>query len=364
MPLRILPLILMLVLLGGLSVAIAAPTSPRIDRPVETPIQTTGLEPRVFLGPSTFDPIDARAGDSLRYELVARNTTAETVRIRPLVLPIEGSPNPDEFARVEGRNARGAELVGWVSFPGFGDVRELPSGTEFRFPIVIDVPSDPPAGTFPLGLSITWTVVPIGVDTADTPASRVSLSPTLSSIAVIRLPGEVVPDARLRNVKAPRLVWNGQQPTFSARVENVGDTDLVIDGQVDLNAFIGTASRTLDAAGPDKGQLTLPGGVRDVKMRWSDPPLVGWFQPQLVVVGGKGSGVRITKDLETVYVLPPWWLVLLIVIAILLPLRARRRRRRDPRVQDAKRARAKHRVEERMRRAEARRRAEAARRRK
>src|SRR5690606_20648149 len=130
------------------------------------------------------------------------------------------------------------------------------------------VPSDPPPGTYALGLSITWTVATTGVDNANAPASRVTLTPTLSRVAVPRPPGGVVPEARLRDIAAPRFVGGGQSPRFSARVENVGDTDLMIDGKVDLNAFIGTASRTLDAAGPPEGQPALPGGMRVVEMRW------------------------------------------------------------------------------------------------
>ncbi len=359
-----LPLVLSCLLVAFVVAASpSAAAEASLTRPVATKIEGAGAEPRVSLGPSRFDAYDAKPGDTLEYELVVRNTTPATIRIRPKVLPIEGSPDPDEYARVGGRSSRGKELLDWVTYPGFGSSRDLAAGTELRVPVRIQVPTDPPPGTYSLGLSITWTVSAIGVDTTDAPASRVTLTPTLSSVAVIRLPGDVVPEARLRDVQAPRIVWGGQSPQFSARVENVGDTDLVIDAKVDLNAFIGTASRTLDAAGPAQGQPALPGGTRLVKMRWSDPPLVGWFEPELVVVGGKGSGVRISKDLDTVYVLPPWWLILLVVIAIALPLRARRRRRRDPQAQDARRARARHRVEERMRKAEARRRAEAARRR-
>ena len=244
--------------LSCLLVAFAAAASPSIaaeaalERPVMQQLDGSGADPRVSLGPSRFDPYDANAGDTLEYELVVRNTTPASIRIRPKVLAIEGSADPDEYARVGGRSARGIELVDWVTWPGFGSSREVPAGTELRIPVRVQVPSDPPPGTYALGLSITWTIAGIGVDTTDAPASRISLAPTLSSVAVIRLPGEVVPEARLRDVQAPRIVWGGDSPRFSARVENVGDTDLMIDGKVDLNAFIGTASRTLDAAGPAK----------------------------------------------------------------------------------------------------------------
>ncbi|MCW2921994.1 MAG: hypothetical protein JWL76_1868 [Thermoleophilia bacterium] len=351
-------------LASGLTLATGAwaGSAAPLTAPVDTPIERGTSEPRVSLGPSRFDSSDAAAGDTLSYELRVRNTTTEVVRLRALALAIEGSPVPSEYARVGGRSARSQELLDWVSFPGFTQGRELAAGHELRIPVRVDVPADPPPGTFALGLSVAWSVAPIGVDTQSAPAGRVRLSPTLTSVAVITLPGTAVAEARLRSLASPRWVWGGARPTFRARVANVGDTELTIDGKVDLDAFVLTASRTLNAAGPEKGQPTLPGGVRDVKMRWSDPPLLGWFRPELVIVGGKGSDVRITKHLDTVYVLPPWWLVLIVAVAIWLPLRARRRRRGDPATQELRAERAKQNVEQRLARDRARQRAADARR--
>lgn len=313
--------------------------------------------PRVTLNPSTFDRQKAQAGDVLTYELRVSNSTDDVIRLHALALALEGSSNPSKFAQVGGRAARGQELLDWVRFPGFTQGQPLKPGQARRIRMTVTIPTNPPAGTFALGPSISWTVVPLGVDTDSAPAGRVRLNPTLTSVAVIQLPGDAAAQARVTNVTAPRVLWFDRRATFGARVTNVGDTDLVIDAKVDLDSFVGTASRTLNAAGPKAGQPTLPGGVRDVTMRWNDPPLLGWFQPELVVVGGKGSGVRITKPLDTVYVLPPWWLIVLTVIAIAMPIRSIRRRTRHRKATGADRSRAVRRVQERERKAAAKRRA-------
>jgi hypothetical protein len=332
-------------------------------RPVDSAIQDDAAgEPRLSLRPVRFRPVDADPGTPLRFTLTATNSTSVPVTITPSLLPVQGSSDPEEFATIGDSESRSVIATTWTTFPGFGESRVLAAGSELKFPALVSVPANARPGTYALALGYSVRVNALGSESADAPASRVRLQAGPSSVAVIRVAGDAVPEARLTSIEAPRFVWGGSSPRFTARVANVGDTDLVIDGKVDLNAFIGTASRTLDAAGPAKGQPTLPEGVRDLKMRWSDPPLLGWFQPELVVVGGKGSGVRISKDLDTVYVLPPWWLILLVVVAIWLPVRAARRRRHDPDAHELRSARAKHKVEKRLARDRARRRAEDARR--
>ena len=337
----------------------AAPVTSPVDSVLE---DGGGNEPRLSLRPVRFNPVDVVPGQAYSFTLTATNSTRAPATISTSLLPVEGSADPMEFATIGDDGSRSVTATRWTTFPGFGDTRVLRPGRELKFPAVITIPMDARPGTYALAIGYTVRVNALATESADAPASRVKLQAGPSSVAIIRVEGDAVPEARLTSIKAPRIVWGGDAPRFTARVANVGDTDLVLDGQVDLNAFIGTASRTLDAQGPAKGQPTLPGGVRDVKMRWSDPPLIGWFQPELVIVGGKGSDVRISKDLETVYVLPPWWLILLVAILVWLPLRARRRRRQDPETRDVKSARATHRVEQRLARDRARQRAEAARR--
>ncbi|MCB0879820.1 MAG: hypothetical protein KDC46_12680 [Thermoleophilia bacterium] len=314
------------------------------------------------LTPQRFDVVEA--GDRpLRFELTVTNTTLEPVRIAPKVIALEGSTEPDQFAVPGGRTSASSAAVAWVTFPGFDSPRELASGRKLQFVALVTVPASATPGTYSLGVGASQDISALGVNTTLGPASRVSLEGIVASTVVIDVPGDVSPRIRIRGVSGPRVVWSGSTERFRADVENAGNTLLTIDGQVELGSFLSTAGRTLGAKGPDKGYETLPGGRRELVMVWSDPPLLGWFSPELVVVGGKGSGVRVTKRLDTVYVLPPWWLILLIVIAIALPSWRWRRRRRDPRWQEHRRATAADRVAARKRKAEAKRRAAQARRR-
>jgi hypothetical protein len=328
-----------------------------LDRPVQAPLDSTSGDPRVALKPVRFEPVNADPGRTLEFELVVSNTTGSTVQIAPVAIPLEGSTDPARFAQPGNRESRSYDATSWVAFPGFGRRQSLANDTKLTFPVLIEIPSDAAPGTVAIGIGVSQNVSALGTNAQEVPAGRVSLDGILSSVAQLRIPGDAESNARLRATQAPRIVWGSDRVEFTTLVDNVGDTDLSIDGEVRLGSFLASAGRTLADRGPNGGYPTLPGGTRKLEMRWTDPPLLGWFQPELVVVGGKGSGVRITKRLETVYVLPPWWLIVLLGIAIALPIRLARRRRRTSRATGADRSRAVRRVQERERKAEAKRRA-------
>lgn len=351
------------VILLALAAVALGPTA-STPAPAATTLRTTPVtldgEPRLALSPPRFATIDATIGQTERVWLTVRNLTPDQLTIRLSTIPLRGSSDPTSLV-TPATDARSAVARDWVSF-ATEPMLQLQSATQVAVPVDIAIPTDARPGTYALALVASQRIgipSPGGVEAR---GARVIVHADVSSQLVIRVPGDALSNARLRVLDAPRFIWGGRPTQFVARVENRGDTDLLIDGQVELAAFLGTASRTLEASGPRHGQLTLPDGVREVRMRWSDTPLIGWFKPELVVVGGKGSGVRITKELPAVLILPPWWLILLVALAIALPFHARRRRRGAPGRRASRRAKAKRRVQERIRRA-ARRRANEARRR-
>jgi hypothetical protein len=341
----------------------AATSTQRIPpKPELGPAASTSGDPRVALVPIKFPPQAAKPGTELRFPLRVTNTTDHAVVLQAIAIPIQGSTVPDRFAEPGSADSRSADAVAWVGFPGFDRQLQLEPGQQVLFPASVRIPRDARPGTYSLGIGVSQRISAPATNVADAPSTQVRLRAILPSVVILRVPGEVESDVRLSHLQAPRLVWSGQHPTFSVRVKNVGDTDLRIDGKVGLSSFLSSAGRTLNAKGPEKGFETLPGGTRELKMRWADPPLLGWFRPELVVVGGKGSGVRVTDNLDTVFVLPPWWLLVLLALAIWLPIRARRKRRGDEGWNERRLARARERVEGRMRKQEAMRRAQDARR--
>ncbi len=338
--------------------AIAAP----VTLPEESAIDSSSGGDHVGLTPNRFDAVEVDPGRTLRYSLTVTNTTGIDVRLKPRAIPLEGSKESDQLATPGSAKSRSFEAVEWVRYPGFGDAKVIGLGRQLSFDVLVSVPEDARPGTYALGLGVAQHIQALGNASPDVPASRVDLEGIVASIAVFTVSGDARANARIRGASGPRLVWSGDRPTFRVDVENSGEVVLQIDSQVELNAFLGSAGRTLGDGGDDEGIETLPGGRRSLTMRWSDPPLLGWYQPKLVVVGGEGTGVRITKRLDTVYVLPPWWLILIVAIAIWLPVRSIRKRRRAMKAAGVDRQKAVDRVKARHRKAAAQRRAREARR--
>lgn len=328
-------------------------------RPVVSAVPGSFDETRLAISPDRFDPAQIPPGSTLRFGLTVRNTTRDAVRLTTVAVPLAGSKRADSFAEPVGLDTRTGRATRWVHFPAAGFPDELRSGQQVRFGVDVRVPADARPGSYAIGLGVRQTVNQVGVGIDPGTAPRVRANLILTSIAVVRVAGDAQSDARLRSWSSPHVVWGGGKPLFEATVDNVGDTDLALDAQVDLAPFWGAAGRKL----PTDARPTLPDGRQRFSLRWSDPPLVGWFQPDLTVVGGSGSGVRITKTLPTVWVLPPWWMFGLLALAIALPIWRGRRRRRDPRYRDAKDAARKDQAAERIRKTQAKQRAAQARRR-
>lgn len=339
--------------------AAATPTSPTV-----TPIEAVDEAPRVGLSPGRFEPQAAGGGIRLSYHLTVRNTFDEPVELTARAIPMKGSSRSGSFAEPAPSGSIRAKPAAWVTFPGFGpgDRRTVPAHSELAFTALVTIPDDVVPGTHAVGFGVAQRISTRGVDNVDVPASRVRVEPTVASVAVIRIPGAATAEAEVLDVTSPRIVWSGTKPEFQVRVRNVGDTDLLIDGRVELDSLLGIG-RTIDADGPDAGYPTLPDGVRELRVRWTEPPLLGWFRPEYVVVGGTGSGVRISDDLPPVFVVPPWWMVAALVVALLVPFVRRWRHRRDPHWIERDRERSRARVEQRLARDDARRRAADARRR-
>ena len=310
--------------------------------------------------PLRFSPVDvAPGGPPIRFTVTARNRTDKPVTIRTLTALLRGSSDPTRLVQAV-RSGSASGPATWISFPyAPGSWPSLDPGTSLDIPATLRVPGTATPGTYALALTVSQVISAGGVDTGDgSSATAVRLNAGVASEVVINVTGDVTADARIQSIDAPRLVTSGERPVFAVRVEDTGNTQLRFDAETSLSPFWGAAGRVLRADAQD----ALPQGVRVLRMQWGDPPLIGWYRPHLTVVGGDGSGVRITRELPIVWVIPPWWILLALVVAIALPVRHVMRRRRSRAERSRRRGRARSRVEERLRIAEAKQRAAQARR--
>lgn len=252
--------------------------------------------------------------------LQIRNNSPDAVQLRFVAIDLEAGEG-ESFAQPVAGDARRSGMT-WATFDE-GPV-EIPPRGSIEVPVTVRVPEDARPGAYAFAVAAMQAFSPLGVNGGDEIGSRVQLRANLGSSFVVSVPGDARASARIVRVDSPRLVWGSTEPRFDVVAENDGDTLLELEAATEVSPFGAFAARTLKS----DEQPTLPGGRRTLTMDWSDRPWIGWFTPSVVLVGGAGSGVRVEQELDTVFVLPPWWVLVLVAVAIALPINAHVRRRR------------------------------------
>jgi hypothetical protein len=285
------------------------------------------VTPRLELTPARYAQ-EVAPGHSTTVTIKANNLTGRSLDVRFIAIDLEAGDS-DSFAQAAtGEVPRSA--TGWLTFDR--SRHTLKPHEVFELPVQVDVPDNATPGAYAVAVAAMQEFSALTVNGSESVGSKVQVRATVGSTLVFAVPGATNASAKITAVDAPRFVWGDSTPKFTARVENDGNTLLKLEGATELSAFGAFASRKLKS----DEYPTLPGGERRLEMKWTDRPWVGWFQPQLIVVGGAGSNVRIERDLPTIFVLPPWWMLALLVVAIALVVRsstARRRRIREFREQ-------------------------------
>ena len=305
----------------------------------------------LFVSPTrSVEPIKPR--ETIRVSIRLRNTSTRPLSISPLAISGRGSQDPGSLVDVDPAAAKDPTRnpTSWVRFPF--ETLTLRARSVATFDVAISAPADARPGAHSVLLAFN---VPTTSSSGDAPG--VSGVGGAASTIVLRVPGATTPDVRISGVSGPRLVRGGETTRFRARVVNKGDTALDLDAQVQLRTLWGSSGRLLRT----DSQLVLPGGRRSIEIAYSDPPLFGRYAPRLTVVGGKGSDLRITREMPVVWVLPPWWFLVALLAALALPIWIWWHRRHDDARRIAKEAsrtaRARERVERRQEISDAKRRA-------
>lgn len=264
--------------------------------------------------------LPAKPGSTSTAAFEVRNTTQAPVRIETSAMQARGSSTGRSLVEVDTTASKDATRNGssWLTFPK--RTFTLAAGARTTVRIRVSVPEDARPG-------VHGVIAMFSVPTTKPGASGAGVQGKagIGAALLLEVPGAAKAAARLVSSHGPSVIRSGKSGTFRARVENTGDTLLRFDSEVRMDGIVG-ATRVLDA----DVQLALPGGQRSFRFRYDDPPLFGRYTPQLTVVGGEGSDVRVSTDLDAVWVLPPWWLVGALVAAIVLAIvgiRARRRAR-------------------------------------
>lgn len=289
-----------------------------------------GEDDRIAVAPADLGHHEVRPGGTLKLVLFVRNYTDQVQRVRKLALPLVGSEDPGSFvaALTQKRTPTPAlNTASWVTTE-LDRPFAIDHNSEVELPVTIKVPHTARPGAHAVAIGVTVRISPKSLGGLDSSSAHVAASAAPVSRVVISVSGEAKSSLILEKINAPRIVWGASKTSFDATVKNTGATLLQSSATVNMGAFLTTAKRTLKS----KPSFVLPEGRRKLSVTWNDPPLLGRFNPTIVVSGGMGSDIHITRQLATVWVMPPWWLLLLTIGAIVLPVSVSRHRKRKQQV--------------------------------
>ena len=152
-------------------------------------------------------------------------------------------------------------LAGWITTPQGGIL--VPREGTVTIPLEIRIPDDASPGGHYAALLI-GTRAPDGASEG----SAVSVSSSIASLVFLRVAGDVLEQARIREFSTERGVYPTAEARFSMRFENQGNVHLRPQGYITIYNMFGKQRGRIEVnAGNDYGNV-LPGSVRKYSFFW------------------------------------------------------------------------------------------------
>lgn len=170
-----------------------------------------------------------------------------------------------------GAEITGFELSTWLSYPT--EPITLPPGASAQVPVTISVPQDATPGSHFGGLFVS-------VEPPRLRESGAGVGYEVGAIVSIRISGDVVESARIREFSTDKLLYSSQNVKFLTRVENPGNVLVRPRGPLAITNMFGkqvallTLNETLGGV--------FPGTTRPYEISWTEEG-IGFGRYQAVV---------------------------------------------------------------------------------
>ncbi len=257
--------------------------------------------------------ITAQGGSSVETtRLTLLNNTSDDLNVRVDVVGLVADADGSSFTDIA---AKDTPEVAWVKTDWRGGV--VGSGDRVAFTAKIRPPAGATPGTHVVGITVSQTVSTTASNTDG--KARVSIDASAVAQILIDVPGRSSTDFDLKALDAPIFVRAGDDPSFRVRATNSGTN--LLDGSVYLilDNPLGSSYRLKHDLPP-----VLPGGHREIEMKWENVPLIGWYTPRVTLTTDQETE---TITLGRVYVIPPWWMFLIAAAALAAAVTSRILRR-------------------------------------
>lgn len=209
----------------------------------------------------------------------------------------------------EGAEITGYEMSEWIQIPT--EPVKISAGQTVELPIVINVPMTATPGSHFGGIFIS----------AEPPKLRetgAGVGYEVVSIVSIRISGDVIDAARIRQFSTDKLLYSGKHVTFSAKIENQGNILIRPRGPLTITSMFNTEPVAFTVNDTLAG--VFPGTVRDLQFKWDSDELgFGRYEAILALVYEGEDGQKTIDSTLVFWIFPAkvmMWIGIALVIII------------------------------------------------
>jgi len=193
----------------------------------------------------------------------------------------------------------GYELSDWITLPS--DSIFIEAGKEIEVPFTMTVPQDVSPGAHFGSIAVT----------AEPPKLRASgagVGYEVANIITVRIAGDAVDQARIRQFSTSKYIYGSTNVEFSARIENEGNTLISPTGPLEVINMFGERVAILTFNESKAGifpKTSRSDGLRDFKVTWTDEsPGFGRYEAILSAVYGPEGKMNTISSTVTFWILP------------------------------------------------------------
>jgi hypothetical protein len=193
----------------------------------------------------------------------------------------------------------GYELSGWLALPS--ESIFIPAGGQVEVPFTMTVPQDVSPGAH-------FGSIVVSAEPPKLRASGAGIGYEVANIITIRIAGDAVDQARIRQFSTSKYIYGSTNVEFSARIENEGNTLIKPTGPLEVVNMFGKRVAMLNFNESKAGifpKTPRSDGLRDYKITWYDEsPGFGRYEAILSAVYGPEGKMSTISSTVTFWILP------------------------------------------------------------
>lgn len=255
----------------------------------------------VGINPAVIDPAEKFSpGESAQFKVKVSNLSDvdQTYYLSKRDIVGQADGGVPIFADTNGE-LTGYELTDWITL----EATELfiPARQDREMNFSMTVPDTAAPGSHFGSVIVT-------VEPPEMRASGASIGYEVANIIHIRIEGEVMEEARIRQFSTDKYLYGSTNVEFSARIENEGNTLVKPTGPLEVNNMFGKRVALLTFNESQAGvfpKTARSNGQRDFTVKWEDEaPGFGRYEALLSAVYGEDGAMKTMSSTVTFWILP------------------------------------------------------------